>query len=233
MTSIKSIQWFKLQSNKGITFDIILTGIMLVFVILFDFLEKYMPWLGPTFKINISLIFIMIAWIISGAPWALILIVIRTIITPALGIFSYTEIGMYSASLLLFSEIIYLLLLLLFYYSLKKLIENNIIFLIAVFLLTTIISTIFLTYMNGIWMTPIFLRLFEKQIPLYPKIMNYYTSHPKLHVFLFGIPNYWAGIWIIMGTGNLLKFGVISLLILPIIKVSVHLTNKNSKMIHF
>ncbi len=233
MSSIKSIKWFKVQSGKGVTFDIIFSGIMLGLVILFTYLEHFMPWLGAALKINLSLIFLLMTWIICGAPWAGILLLIRTIVSPAFSGFAYTEIGLYSVSLLLFSDLIYLGCLLGAYYSFKIIIKNDILFLISVLSTATIISTLFLTLMNGLWMSPLFWKLFDKHLPLYPGIVDEYNSNTYLHVFLFGIPNYWAAIWTVMGTGNLLKFGLTSLLVFPMIKVSTFLTHQNSKNLHF
>jgi hypothetical protein len=91
----------------------------------------------------------------------------------------------------------------------------------------TFFSIIFLTIMNGLWLSPLFWKLFDNKLPMYPGIKDYYNNNPNgkgLHSFLFFIPNYWAGIWTVMGTGNLLKFGIISFLIFPIIKVNRFLT---------
>ena len=223
MSNITSIKWFKTKSTKGIVFDMIFTGMMLSLVFLFNYLQNFMPWLGGALKINLSLIFILASWIISGYPWALSIIIIRTIIGPALGPFSYTIIGMYSTFLLFFSEAFYLIILISSFYLFKNLIKNQMLFLTLILSIATLISIIFLTIMNGLWMSPIFWRLFNPNVPLFPGVTEYYSNHDGLHGFLFGIPNYWAAIWTVMGSGNLLKFSIISVLILPIIKVSKYL----------
>ena len=220
---INKINLFKRTSSKGIIFDIVFTGIMLSFVVIFQYLEHLMPWLGGALKINLSLIFIIMSWLISGYPWMFLLLLIRFVIGPAFSSLSYTNVGLYSSFILLFSESAFLLFFIISYYIIKLFIKNEVLFLCLVLIVSTIITSLFLTMMNGLWISPVFWHLFNPQIPLYPGIINYYHDNTSLHTFLYGIPNYWAGIWSIMGTGNLLKFTIISLCIFPILKIKKYL----------
>jgi hypothetical protein len=82
--------------------------------------------------------------------------IVRLIVGPSLGPFSYSIIGIYSNFLLLFSELSYLVFLLSLFYIFKKIIKNQILFLVVVLSGATFFSIIFLTIMNGLWLSPLF-----------------------------------------------------------------------------
>ena len=214
---------FKRTSSKGIIFDITLTGTMLALVVVFQYLEQFMPWLGGALKINLSLVFIIMSWMISGYPWMIFLLLVRFVIGPSASLFSYTSIGIYSSFILLFSEAVFLINFIMFFYIFNFIIKNEMLGLILILLCSTIVTTLFLTLMNGLWISPIYWHLFAPSIPLYPKIINYYHNTSGLHMYLFFIPNYWEGIWLVMGTGNLLKFAIVSICLFPIIKIKRYL----------
>ena len=221
------LSFFHTNSKKGPVFDIALTGMMLALVIIFQYLEQYMSWLSSeSLKINISLLFILITWLISGFPWAILLLLIRFIITPAFSSFQYSEIGWYSSFLLLFLEVLFILLFICTYSLLKKKIVNANILLITSLVLTLIISVVLFTFLNGVFITPLFWKLLfpTEKIPWFPKIVYYYKTHSNFYIGLLGIKNYWAGIWILFGTGNLFKFTIIILLIFPLVKLLRYLT---------
>ncbi len=203
--------------TTNINFKIAFTGMMLALTILFQYLEKFTPFAMGLMNINLSIIFIIATSYVVGFKWAVLLLVLRFALGPAVGTTGYSLIGLWSHSILLFSGSTFLGLIHLFNKIIfKKMSEKKNLLLTAV--ATVLVSTIVMTVLNAVLFTPVFFYIL-KYVQA-PTISNAIGVYPP--ALFFGIPNYWGGIAVIFGVGNLVKFSIAIILFIPIWKITKH-----------
>lgn len=198
---------------------------MLALVILFQFLEKYMPFGDFGFvKFNLSLAFILVAVAHVGYIWGGSLLILRFVFGPLLSGEGYAPMSVIGQVILLIAGLIAISLFWVFksrngkYTTWQKLYKTFI-----VIGLTSVIMAI----LNAVVFTPWYLGAFNggswTSVGLKEAINQYQYITP----FYFGIPNYWAGMLTVYTVFNIINMLMIVVITFPLLKVSRILGNKN------
>ncbi|ADK87200.1 MPN527 family putative ECF transporter permease subunit [Mycoplasmoides pneumoniae] len=88
-----------------------------------------------------------------------------------------------------------------------------------VFSLATLSNTLLLTTLNGLLITPLYWYWFG-YVPTanFVEVAKIYNKTPYFHFFLFGVPNYWVGIFALYSLFNVIKFTLVSLIGVPVMR---------------
>ncbi len=208
--------------TNNISFKIAFTGMMLSLVILFQYLEKFMPIMDLFVKINLSIVFIMTAFYIVGWEWAMTLLLIRFFIGPAISSYGYSTLSIWSHFILLTMGFIYMMTFVLIHkFIFKKYSTNKTLLLIISLTSTIIIVSLIGAFLNAILFSPVYWYImgFQKDISISASVKSY--EYVK-YIHFFGIPNYWAGMFAAFGLGNLIKYSVVSTIFVALWKVIKH-----------
>lgn len=174
-----------------------------------------MPFAPGILNINLSVIFILATAYVIGYSWANLLLFLRLLIGPGIGTTGYSMVGMWSHTILLIGGLLFLnIFLLMNKIVFKKFsVKKNLLF---TSMATIFIVSIVMTLLNGLLFTPVFFYLLKYiQSPTINNAMNVYPS-----ALFFGIPSYWGGIFTVFGSGNVLKYLIITIGFIPIWKIS-------------
>ena len=208
---------------NNINFKITFSGIMLGLVIVFQYLEQFMPMFNLFMNINLSLIFIMATAFIAGYKWAIGLLLLRLIIGPSISPLGYSSLGMWSHFVLLSMGIIFMTVFIVLKKAFLKFITNKKISLILVSLISIISTSIIAGLLNGVLFTPMYWHLMNN---INFSINESYWVYEKIKgITFFNISNYWVGMMVAFGIGNLLKFTIISVGFISIWKIIKHYEN--------
>ena len=203
--------------TNNINFKITFSGIMLGLVIVFQYLEQFMPMFNLFMNINLSLIFIMATIFVAGYRWGIVLLLLRFIIGPAISPLGYSPIGMWSHFILLSVGAIFMTIFIFLKKVLSKLISNEKISLVLVSLISIISTSIIVSLLNGSLFTPMYWHLMNG---INFSINESYLVYEKIKgIAFFNIPNYWVGMFVAFGVGNLVKFTIISIGFISIWKI--------------
>ena len=205
--------------TNNINFKISFSGMMLGLMILFQFLEKFMPIGGLYMSMNISIIFVVASIYITGYWWAILLLILRFAIGPAVGL-GYDLTQVWSHTILLISGFIYMNLFIIFHrYVFRKLDSKLNLLLTGV--ITIISSSLIMAMLNGVILSPIYWQLLG--YTKHPSISEAKTAYSYVYEVAFlGIPNYWAGMLTAFGLGNLAKYTVTTICFIALWKVVKH-----------
>ncbi len=218
---------FKAHSNMCIVQKIVFTGIFLGCVLFFQFLEQYMPLGFGYIKINLSLLFILPIFYFAGALYGMSVIILRFILTPFLSPGSVGNIAFTGSFILMVCSIVAISIMYVFsviFFNLK----NRTIKTIMISLCTWIGTSIFLTIINQIFFTPLYFQVLTNS--KYISISKTIDQYQKLKNIYFGINNYWLGTFTTYFSGNLIKYGIIFTIYLPLSKtIYALIKNKNVK----
>ena len=189
---------------------------MLSLVLLFQYLERFMPFAKTYMRLNISLIFIIATFYLAGFGWAFLLLVLRFAIGPAVGTTGYDVAALWAHFILFVSGIIFILFFIIFKWSLRS-IKNDSLKIGLSLIMTIIVSSLLNTILNGIFYTPVYFWLYK--LAPDPSIASAQIAYKSANVFFFGIPNYWVGIFAVYIVGNMIKYAIVSVLFMSIWKV--------------
>ncbi|MCR8613381.1 MAG: hypothetical protein NC236_02760 [Mycoplasma sp.] len=204
---------------NNLNFKIALTGLMLSLVLLFQYLEKFMPFGEVYMNLNLSLIFIMITLYILDFKWALLLLVLRFAIGPAIGSFGYSTLGIWNNFVLFLCGLIFCVMFFVLHKHFKKStslsLKNN-------FIISTLISTLLITIiaplLNSVLFTPMYWYLLD--VIKSPSISNAIDGYSYVYsVAFFSISNYWLGMFVAFGVANLAKFSIISVVFVVVARI--------------
>lgn len=211
-------QFFPSQSsNLSLLRKITLSAIMLTLVLIFHFLEKFIPLNFGYLKLNFSLLFILPIFYLCGFKWGFLLVVLRFIFGWALG--GYNILALISQLILLTYEMIAILALYFYSYLFRGKLLNKTLQLkyITILCLTILTTSLSATILNVLVFFPLFLALIGQQpFSLAWTIEQYNQSH---YIFFLFIPNYWFGTSVVYLIGNMIKFSSIFILYWPLSKI--------------
>lgn len=205
-----------MRYSKNNAFKVAITGMMLSLVLLFQFLERFMPFAETYMRLNISLIFIIATIYLAGFSWAFLILILRFIIGPAVGIAGYDVIALWSHFILFISGLTFILIFLGFKLLFKSVKKDNVKIALSL-IIAVLISSFINAILNGVFYTPVYFWLYK----LAPdaSIASAQIAYKSAKIFFFGIPDYWAGIFAVYILGNLIKYMIISVLFVSIWKV--------------
>ncbi|MCP4336671.1 MAG: hypothetical protein GY679_02340 [Mycoplasma sp.] len=220
---------FNAYKDTSLNHKIAFTGIFFALAIILQSVAKFMPFASTFIKINLSLIFILPIFYFAGMKFGISALILRTISGFGIEMFIITvnppdkeHINLFSIEAILFGHFILLLssasaifFMYCFSAAFSKIKKHNYkLLLISIF--TTFTTTIFLTILNMIFLTPAYFAIISHKsfsVSEAIKTYNYVTE------FYFFIKNYWAGTFVVYFTGNLVKFSIIYIIYFPLSKI--------------
>ncbi|WP_027123867.1 MPN527 family putative ECF transporter permease subunit [Mycoplasmoides pirum] len=218
--------WFKKNKKKEKqnqftnNFKLVFCACMLGISTLFAFIGTFIkiPFFAQmSLDIDISIIFIIPIIFICSLKWALLSGFINAILH-----FAWNASNWIGILILLISNLLTILIFSFFKYIVEK--NENIkpkkTKWIYIWFLSIIFLTLFLTILNGILFTPLYWWWISPGLFTninFIETSKIYNENPNLHIYLLGIPNYWAGIFGLYSFFNLIKFVLISLFSIPIL----------------
>ncbi|AJR12233.1 Uncharacterised protein [Mesomycoplasma dispar] len=228
-----SIFW---RSNFNFKLSVagILFGLSLVF---FIFSQNYFSW--PFFqnlglKVDLSTLFFIPIFLISGFWIGFTCLLIRFLVGPWLSFNSYGGIDIiyFGHFILFFASCIYIFSFLFFRFLFRNFLPNSqktktIIILALIFAI--LVTAFLMTYLNGILITPVYLRLFKltdsisflATIEKWDEVSKNFLGDLKLP--------YWTFILSVYTPFNLANFSLESILALPIYVIVDHFLKKRIK----
>ncbi|AAT27753.1 MPN527 family putative ECF transporter permease subunit [[Mycoplasma] mobile] len=199
-------------NNSRIVYNITLSGIFFALVLIFQSFFSLFSIFG-FLNINFTIVFIIILALVSNFKYALILLILRFIIGPAINS-GYSEIGILGHFILLVSDVFFILFFTFAYYVLltwKQIKLNKYIILIISSITATIFNAFWMVFLNGLIFTPLFFALLGQNSAnflfyMQPQIWN------SLKGLFFNINTYWGGIFTLYTAFNLINFSLVSIL---------------------
>lgn len=203
-----------------------ITSIFLSMAIIFSYLSTWMPldFLSPFLKINLSSIFLGIILLSVNFKYAVFSTIVSSFVQFAGASPSTTYVGVLinMISNLIFISILFIINKLLLPRTLKKshnlqlgLKKYNVKWHYASEILTVLLTSLTLTVLNGILFTPLNWYVFSLLPGLnsisFLEAESIYNSSSGAQVLMLGIPNYWAGIFALYMSFNLLNFSIVSI----------------------
>lgn len=211
--------FLKAYKRHNLVYRITITGIFFALVLLFQYFEKFMPFINTYLKLNFSLIFILPIFYLAGPFLGLFVLILRFIFGPLLGTLGYDLAGIIAHLILFISTIITLFIYFLNTFLFKKI--NNLKYRYLITAITTIVITAFiLAILNGLLFTPLFWWAF-KYLPIisYNDAKLMYQQNEFIQIAHFGLKNYWAGILVVYIFGNMFNLSIIFLVNYPLEKI--------------
>lgn len=207
--------------TNNINFKITFTGMMLALVILFQYLEQFMPIFHTFMNINLSIIFIMTTLYIVGFGWSISLILLRFIIGPSVGAWGYSALGIWSQFILLVMGFIFMMIFWISHKFIFKNINNEPKKLFITSIVSILITSFLGALFNGILFTPMFWYISSIQDS--HSIYDSKITYSKIYIIhFFGISNYWIGMFVIFGIDNIIKYTIISFSFISLWKIIKH-----------
>lgn len=213
---------FKRYRDRSPIKRITLTGVFLGLVILFQYLESYMPY-GDTFiKFNFSLLFILPIFYFAGPIYGFLTIILRFVIGITMK-GGWGNLPQITAHFILMISTLVAIGYMYLYSIVFNKIENHNKKIIYISIATVLSASLTLTLLNGVWFTPMFLSSYKQTWAHMFDIDSAIKQYDSwMYTFHFGIRNYWAGIFAVYFSGNLIKFGMIYIVNYPLSKVIRH-----------
>ncbi|WKX02612.1 MPN527 family putative ECF transporter permease subunit [Candidatus Mycoplasma mahonii] len=190
---------------KNINFRIAFAGIFLGGGLLFQFLSKFMPLVPQLMDINLSLVFIVPIFFISGYWMGMMTLIIKYILGPAIGR-GYNPPEMIGQTILFVAGLLFIHLLLIAQKA--RLIKNKYGMYIGITIIT-LFSSFIMTTLNGVLFVPLYFMAASDE-PF--KFGSYNISWGN-------VTQYWAVIYLVYLTGNIINYGLTSLTLIAIFKV--------------
>lgn len=207
-----SKQLFHAQKERSVIQKITFTGMMLSLVLLFQFLEKFMPLGFGYVNINITLLFILPVFYLNGFWYGVGVLLLRFGLGPLVSSGNYSTLNMVSQFVLLACESIAILYMFLFSH-LFDFIKKHILKLVVISSATIIATSITAALLNGMLFTPLYwyvLGYIES-----PTISNAMEAYPYAKELYFFIPSYWPAMFGVYITANIIKFSIIYVAYIP------------------
>ncbi len=204
-------QLMKLNTNlsREIALTALLTGLAIIFSILSNFfIVPFATWL----TIDLSPLFIVAIYVfVRNHP-----IIYSVTSTIGVSLFSFINVGLagwVGVLINLCSNLVYLLMSILFLKLFNKFFSNNKLYYLVSIGFSCITTTLILTILNGLLFTPLYWSYFvNPRMISFIEAMHWYNQNPSL--YLLYIPNYWAGIFGLYVSFNIIKFFICSFVLI-------------------
>lgn len=193
-----------------------LTACFLAIAILMSYIgNTYMPlsFLGNYLNLDISLVFIIPIIFACGLYWSNFAGIVA-----ALFIFAWQGDGVWIGPVfnIVVNIVIVNLIYLLYFQCFKKINLSFYIKLLITFIVMWIFLIIFCSFINGILFTPLYWQYFGFiKTPSFIDAEKSYNQNPN--IYLLYIPTYWAGIFGLYSIFNGLKFGIVFVILYPVL----------------
>lgn len=198
---------------SNVVFRITMTGLMLGLTILFNYLSQFGKF--SFLEFDFSLIFVYVTFFYIWKPGAFIIILIRFAIGPSYSAFSYHPVSLTGHSLLLITTIVFLatywLMVKIFKMDKMNDYKRYLKFKILTFLITIIVTTLFMYLINLILFTPLYFYILN--IINKPTIALSIEKWVDVKAFFFGMPSYWLGVALLFIGFNLMNLTFNSIII--------------------
>ena len=192
-----------------LNFKIALTGMLLGVAMLFQYLSQFMPLVLGLMDINLSFIFIVPIFFLADYKFGMIALLIRMILGPAIQK-GYTSPEMIGHFVLFVTSFIFIHLLLLA--KKLKVIKNKYAMYISI-VSVVILTSLIMSLLNGVLFIPLYEWSFGNGF-MWP-FGNQFSNK----IFAWGIENYWAVVFAIFTTGNLINLSISSFALIGILRV--------------
>lgn len=218
MKKIKENQIIFWSKDSVKTKSMTLSAMSLSFYTIFAFIGNTyfpLPIFGNFLNLDISLVFLIpLAFMCSVKWW----------FTSAFlsGFFNFLWAGAGGWIGAIFNVMVNVFTLFVFWGLKKLIIKNNKekllkIKIALVIFISTIICILFNCVINGILFTPLYWWSYQIGPASFIEMEKIYNSTESLHGYLLFIPKYWPAIFATYGSFNLLKFGLVGILLFPLI----------------
>ncbi len=197
--------------SKEIALTALLTGLAIIFSILSNFfIVPFATWL----TIDLSPLFIVsIYMFVKNHP-----IIYSVTSTIGVSLFTFINVGLagwVGVLINICSNLTFLFMSIMFLKLFKKLFRNNKLYYLVSISFSCITTTFILTILNGILFTPLYWSYFiNPRMISFIEAMNWYNENPSL--YLLYIPNYWAGIFGLYISFNIIKFFICSFVLVNV-----------------
>ena len=197
-----------------------LLALLLSISLILNVITSQIRWPFASFlNIDISLMPIIISMFIFSFKESFLLLTIRWIF---ITIMNVNEPVVWFGPLVQYIfALFYLIVILLFLKITKNYIKNNGFRILISLTVSIIITSIFATFNNWLWMTAIYWRLYGQDVPINPNEFNQFLLENQWARIYFGnIPDWHSGVWMVFIPFNIFKFGAVSLQAIPLISIA-------------
>ncbi|WP_434327264.1 MPN527 family putative ECF transporter permease subunit [Mesomycoplasma hyopneumoniae] len=223
--------------RSNLNFKLTVAGILLSLSIIFlIFSHNYFNW--PFFqnlglKVDLSTLFFIPIFLISGFGIGIICLLIRFLIGPRLifNTFGGIDIVYFGHFILFLASSIYIFSFLSFRFLLKKIFINSKktkTFIILALIFAVLVTTFLMTYLNGVLITPVYFKLYKitESISLLKMIEHWSEIREKFGGLKL---SYWTFILSAFAPFNLANYSLESFLALPICIIADYFLSKRVK----
>lgn len=202
---------FDISKNRTVNQKAAFSGIMMSITLLFQYIERYVPLNLGMVNINLSFLFILPIFYLSGFLFGFSSMIIRFLVGPLFAPTGYATMIVFTN--LLITETI--LIGLIYFFSLVFYKKNDRLFytLTLSFISILIISPV----LNGLVFFPILLMVLTDIDKIDAEIAA--EGFDKFRGFFFGIRNYWGGMFATYGTLAAVTYGTIFSIYYPMSKI--------------
>lgn len=211
--------------KKKLIFSITFTAFMLALIIIFQYFEKFtnFKFIGVTF--NLTLIFYVLSYHMTGTLAIPFLLITRFLIGPALGQ-GYTAPSVWGHFISFTSWTVFLIVYIIIMNKFNKNNEINKKMYLIAGLSATLFAMVFMTLFNLFVSYPVYIYLFHMiDTPSPIKLASIWGTSPLHTIYTLGIKNYYAGVIAVTTWGNfakdILNFIIIGVILIgaePVIK---------------
>ncbi len=199
---------------------ITLLALLLSISLILNVITSQIKWPFASFlNIDISLMPVIICMFVFSFKEAFLLLTIRWVF---ITIMHVNEPVIWFGPLVQYIfALFYLVVVLLFLKITKNYIKNDGLRILIALFTSIIITSIFATFNNWLWVTAFYWRLYGQDVPINPNEFNRFLLENQWARIYFGnIPNWNSGVWMVFMPFNIFKFGMISLQALPLISIA-------------
>lgn len=205
----------RMHRKIHILHKITISAFMLALVLIFQFLEQFMPLPIGFVKLNFSLIFILPVFYFCGFRFGTLVMVLRMIFASSLHGFNLP--GIINQTILFVHEMFAILLMYIYSFIFKNVRLHH--FKICLILFFTLFSVAIIgALLNVLIFFPIYLAAFS-MFSFAPTISEAITRYHDYALMFFFIPNYWVGVTSTYLVANIIKFSLIFFIYWPLSEV--------------
>ncbi len=226
----------KRYKNYNLSKEVSLVSIFTAFAILFGILSNFIvlpfaPWL----TIDFSPIFIFGIYLFVERR-SIIYTTISILVVSLLNFINMGVAGWVGVIISFCSNAIYVFILIVLTNLLKRFFKSNRALFGLVLTIGFLLASLSLTVLNGLFFTPLYWWLFiDSSMISFLDWEKWYNANPNL--WLLYIPHYWAGIFGLYISFNIIKFGICSFLIFSLVpafnkKITVGIECKKTKILY-
>lgn len=210
--------------SNAISKKIAILGFLTSIVVILNYLSQYFIWPLATFlNFDLSIIPIIVALFIFDIWMAALLIFIRTGFELLLSMKKL--VFWYGPLMQAHLSIVFIIFISILYFVFKRLMMTTRI--IVVIIISTFFLILYATLSNWLWSTPLYISLISSyKGSINPYAFNdFYVQNKDIRIFLGGWSTWHSAAWGTFGIFNLVKFSIISIVLIPILKVTTDYFN--------